>query len=146
MTNNDSIHQGQNIRAFRLLRGMKQQTFADSIGIAQQNVSKMEKKRKINDKQLEQAAEILNTTVDNLKNFDHKGVFQANIINENQVNNFNPIKEVIEYFEGKMEKANRENEELRAEISRLKYTNQPVSSEQKAMDVGEADNKLKVAK
>ena len=111
-------HIGQNIRKIRLLRGMKQSTFAKEMGIAQQNISKMEKKNKVSDEQLEQAAKIFNTTVEAIKNFDDKSVFQTNIINENQINNFNSVKDLLEYFELKLSKKEEEILELKDELAK----------------------------
>jgi transcriptional regulator with XRE-family HTH domain len=109
-------HIGNNLRKLRILRGMKQETFAREFGIAQQNVSKMEKKKHISDEQLEQAAKILKTTTEQIKEFDEKSIFQTNIINENQVNHFNSTKELIEYFENKLEKKDKELDQLRLEL------------------------------
>jgi|SRR6185312_11175384 len=109
-------HLGNNLRKLRILRGMKQETFAREFGIAQQNVSKMEKKKHISDEQLEQAAKILKTTTEQIKEFDEKSIFQTNIINENQVNHFNSTKELIEYFENKLEKKDKELDQLRLEL------------------------------
>jgi transcriptional regulator with XRE-family HTH domain len=109
-------HIGNNLRKLRILRGMKQETFARELGIAQQNVSKMEKKKHISDEQLEQAAKILQTTTEQIKEFDEKSIFQTNIINENQVNHFNSTKDIIEYFESKIEKKDRELDQLRKEL------------------------------
>lgn len=110
-------HHGNNLRKLRILRGMKQESFAREFGIAQQNVSKMEKKKHISDEQLEQAAKILKTTTDQIKEFDEKSIFQTNIINENQVNHFNSTKEIIEYFESKLEKKDKELNQLRIELN-----------------------------
>lgn len=132
MDNSKTRHIGKNIRAIRLLRGMKQETFARQMGIAQQNVSKMEKKKKITDQQLEQAAKILNTSVDFLKNFDDKAVFQTNIINENQVNHFNSTKEILEYFENKLGRKDDEINSLKAELE--SYRNQDKAKKQSPAD------------
>lgn len=115
-----STHIGQNIKKIRLLRGMKQEAFAKEMGIAQQNVSKMEKKTKISDEQLELAAKILGTNIEAIKNFDDKAVFQTNIINENQVNNFNSVKDILEYFELKIGKKDEEIERLKEQLAEQK--------------------------
>lgn len=115
-----STHIGQNIKKIRLLRGMKQEAFAKEMGIAQQNVSKMEKKTKISDEQLELAAKILGTNIEAIKNFDDKAVFQTNIINENQVNNFNSVKDILEYFELKIGKKDEEIERLKEQLAKQK--------------------------
>lgn len=141
-------HLGNNLRKLRILRGMKQETFAREFGIAQQNVSKMEKKKHISDEQLEQAAKILKTTTEQIKEFDEKSIFQTNIINENQVNHFNSTKEIIEYFESKLEKKDKELNQLRLELemysngenktskpkesAKAKLKSMPMSEEKKA--------------
>lgn len=113
-------HIGENIRRIRLLKGMKQAAFAKEFGIAQQNVSKMEKKKNISDEQLELAAKILGTNIEAIKNFDDKAVFQTNIINENQVNNFNSVKDILEYFELKISKKDEEIEILKQQLAMQK--------------------------
>lgn len=120
MDKEETRHIGNNIRKLRLLRGMKQAAFAKEMGIAQQNVSKMEKKKNIPEEQLEMAAKILGTNIEAIKNFDDKTVFQTNIINENQVNNFNSVKDILEYFELKMTKKDEEIERLKQEIAKQK--------------------------
>ncbi len=116
----ETKHIGNNIRKLRLLRGMKQSTLAKEMGIAQQNVSKMEKRKNIPDEQLEMAAKILGTNMETIKNFDDKTVFQTNIINENQVNNFNSVKDILEYFEIKINKKDEEIEKLKMELAKQK--------------------------
>lgn len=116
MENAKEKHIGKNIRAIRQLRGMKQEIFARELGITQQNVSKMENKKKISDEQLEQAAKALKTSVEFLKQFDDKAVFQTNIINENQVNHFNSTKEILEFFEAKLDKKDEELNKIKAEL------------------------------
>lgn len=125
-------HIGQNIRKIRLLKGMKQSTFAKEMGIAQQNISKMEKKNKVSDEQLEQAAKIFNTTVEAIKNFDDKSVFQTNIINENQINNFNSVKDILEYFELKLSKKEEEILKLKEELAKKGNGNTKTKSNQAA--------------
>lgn len=112
---NKTKHIGLNIRNIRLLRGMKQATFAKELGIAQQNVSKMEKKKKLTDEQVEQAAKILQTTTEAIKNFDENGMIQNNLFND-QVNNFNPIEKVVDLYERLLKEVKDENLRLRAEI------------------------------
>lgn len=107
-------HLGQNIRYIRLLRGMKQATFAKEFGIAQQNVSKMENKKNVSDEQLEQAAKVLNTTLESIKNFDQNTVINNNVFSNDQI--IFPVKEVIAYFKDELLKKDEEIEQLRAEL------------------------------
>ncbi|RAJ31732.1 helix-turn-helix domain-containing protein [Pedobacter cryoconitis] len=124
-------HIGENIKKIRLLRGMKQATFAKELGIAQQNVSKMEKKTNIPDEQLELAAKILGTNLEALKDFDeNKAVFQTNIINENQVNHFNSVnKDILEYFELKLAKKDEEIERLKEQLAKQKPSRSKTKTE-----------------
>lgn len=75
-------HIGQNIRKIRLLIGMKQKTFAKALGIAQQNVSKMENNEYLTDERIAQAAKVLQTTVEIIKELNENSVIQNNFLNE----------------------------------------------------------------
>lgn len=108
-------HIGSNLRNIRILRGMKQETFAREYGIAQQNVSKMEKKKVLTDEQVNQAAKILQTTAEAIKNFDENGMIQNNLFND-QVNNFNPVEKVVELYERMLKEVKDENQKLRTEL------------------------------
>jgi transcriptional regulator with XRE-family HTH domain len=108
-------HIGRNIRNIRLLRGMKQETFAREMGIAQQNISKMENKKVLTDEQIEQAAKILQTTAESIKNFDENSMIQNNLFND-QVNNFNPVEKVVELYERMLKEVKDENQQLREEL------------------------------
>ena len=109
-------HLGQNIRYIRLLRGMKQATFAKEFGIAQQNISKMENKKAISEEQLEKAAKILDTTTQAIKDFDQTTVINNNNFHHDQTNNIFPVKEVIDYFKDELLKKDEEIERLKAEL------------------------------
>jgi len=96
---------------------MKQTTFAESLGIAQQNVSKMENKKKISVEKLEAAAKVLGITVDAIENFNEKVYFNNNIaLEENAGQIVHPIKEVIEYFKEELLKKDTKIEELTSEL------------------------------
>lgn len=107
-------HIGNNIRCMRLLRGIKQTAFAAELGIAQQNVSKMEKKNKISDEQLKDVAKILNTTAEAIKNFDEKVIVNNSFLFNDQINH--PVKEVIDYFKQELNKKDEEITRLKAEL------------------------------
>jgi len=112
-------HIGKNIRKIRLLRGMKQETFARELGIKQQNVSKMEQRKKLTDEQIEQAAKILQTTSEAIRNFDENGMIQNNLFND-QVNNFNPIEKVVELYERMLKESKEEISKLQAELEQYR--------------------------
>lgn len=63
-------HIGRNIVRIRELRNIKQETLAKQLGITQQAVSKMEQSETIDDEKLEQIANALGVTADQIKHFD----------------------------------------------------------------------------
>lgn len=115
----ESKHIGRNLRNIRLLKGMKQTTFAKSLGIAQQNVSKMENKKEISIEKLEAAAKVLGLTVDAIEKFSEKNILNNNIALEKgtgQSNHIYPVKEIIEYFKEELLKKDNKIEELTSEL------------------------------
>lgn len=118
MGQRQKIHIGQNIRDMRLLKGMKQDTLGKAMGIAQQNVSKMEQKELPTEEILERAAKALGTTVEAIKKFDKDNDYQFFFYTGEQHNH--PIKEVIKYFKEELLKEHGEKEVLRDEIASLK--------------------------
>ena len=115
----ESKHIGRNLRHIRLLKGIKQTTFAKSLGIAQQNVSKMENKKEILMEKLEAAAKVLGLTVDAIEKFNEKNILNNNIALEQgtgQTNHVYPVKEIIEYFKGELLKRDTKIEELTSEL------------------------------
>ena len=101
-------HIGRKISRIRELRGMKQETLAEELGISQQAISKIEQSEKIEDDKLEQIAKVLGVTKEGIENFSDEAVF--NIIG-NTVNNhdngaffnysptFNPLDKLLEAHE-----------------------------------------------
>lgn len=67
-----SKHIGRNIVRIRELRNIKQETLAKQLGITQQAVSKMEQSETIDEEKLEQIANALGVTVDQIKHFDEE--------------------------------------------------------------------------
>ena len=112
-------HIGRNIRNIRLLRGMKQETFAQLMGLLQQEVSRMEKQQSIRGDRLEAAAKILTVTVETIERFDEEailnGSFQQAIPQASQT-----VKEVIDYFKDELISKDQEIHELRNELSLLR--------------------------
>lgn len=103
-------HIGRKISRIRELRGMKQETLADALGISQQAVSKIEQSPDIEDDKLEEIAKVLGVTKEGIENFSEENVL--NIISNtftsndsstiNAINvqpNFNPLDKVVELYE-----------------------------------------------
>ncbi len=108
-------HIGKNVRNMRLLKGMKQATFAREMGIAQQNVSKMEKKKEISLEKLEAAAKVLGVSVEAIEKFNEKAVLNF-AVDQQTGQIVHPVKEVIEYFKDELRKKDDKIEELLSEL------------------------------
>lgn len=99
-------HIGRKIGRIRELRGMKQETLAEELGISQQAVSKIEQSENIEEDKLDRIAKVLGVTKEGIKNFSDENVFNnINNFNDNSINNgplnnyyctFNPLDKLIE--------------------------------------------------
>jgi transcriptional regulator with XRE-family HTH domain len=104
-----SIHQGRNVKRFREMLGIKQDTLAIELGDDwnQQKISLLEQKETIDDPLLEQVAKVLKVPAETIKNFDEENAINYfNTFNDNSTgafNNFhctfNPVDKVIELYE-----------------------------------------------
>jgi len=63
-------HQVRNVRFFRNLKNMKQEDFAERIGVTQPVVTKIERQSVLDPPMLLKCAEVLGISVDILKDFD----------------------------------------------------------------------------
>lgn len=133
-----SRHIGKNIRNIRLLKDMKQQAFAQELGIKQQNVSKMENSKNVSQEKLKKAAEVLGVTIETIEKFNEKVLFNNNIaLEQNSGQIVNPIKEVIEYFKGELmekdnqlKRKNKEIEKLKKELDKYSKESELANSNQ----------------
>ncbi|UOE51300.1 helix-turn-helix domain-containing protein [Mucilaginibacter sp. SMC90] len=104
--NNFSRHPisvGKNIEKFRRMRGLKQETLAEILGISRQTLSKIEQSEEVEREKLQQIAEALTVSVEALENFDEDNVV-INIENMNDESrlyhyNFNPLEKLIKIME-----------------------------------------------
>ncbi|WP_416445719.1 helix-turn-helix transcriptional regulator [Leeuwenhoekiella sp. A16] len=104
-------HIGRKIARIRELRGMKQETLAEELGISQQSVSSIEKSETLDDIKLEEVAKVLGVTKEAIENFSEESIFHnINNFNDNSVNNgpltnfhctFNPLDKLIIAYEEK---------------------------------------------
>jgi transcriptional regulator with XRE-family HTH domain len=69
---------------------MKQNIFAKKLGMSQQNVSKIENEKIVNDEQLQSVAKVLDVTANMNKNFDEKVMVNNNFLFNDQI--INPVK------------------------------------------------------
>ena len=104
-------HIGRKISRIRELRGIKQETLANELGVSQQTVSRMEQSEKIEEEILEKVAVILGVPVDAIKNFSEETVINiiSSTLNDNagSINNncsftFNPIEKIVELYDEKI--------------------------------------------
>lgn len=100
-------HIGRNISRIREMRGIKQETLAELLGVSQQKISLYENAEELEDIKLEPIAKALEISVEALKNFSEEAVFNiiSNTFNENSSNNnnylctINPIDKLIEVYD-----------------------------------------------
>lgn len=122
------VHQGRNIKRFRDILGVKQETLAAKLEMTQQAFSKLEQKEQIDEKTLSKIAEALQIPVEAIKNMTDEAAF--NIIGNTFQNdssayvyqykcNFNPIDKVVELYE-RMLKTEQEKVRLLQEALRYK--------------------------
>ncbi|MBO0320743.1 helix-turn-helix transcriptional regulator [Muricauda sp. CAU 1633] len=108
-TKTKNNHIGRKIGRIRELRGMKQETLAEELGISQQAVSNIENSEKVDDAKLEEIAKALGVTKEGIENFSEESIFHnINNFNDNSVNNgplnnfhctFNPLDKLVEAYE-----------------------------------------------
>ncbi|MDI1321422.1 MAG: XRE family transcriptional regulator [Algoriphagus sp.] len=113
---NEKIHHGRNIKRFREMMGIKQESLAFELGPdwSQKKVSLLEQKEEVEEELLRQVAEILKVPAEAIKSFNEEAVF--NVIsntynNESKDNstliassvnyqpNFNPLDKLLEQVE-----------------------------------------------
>lgn len=105
-------HIGRNIARIREMRGMKQETLADLLGVSQQKVSLLENAETLEDHKLEPIAKALELPLEALKNFSEDAFFNiisntfhtndngiAILRTENYQPTFNPLDKLVESYE-----------------------------------------------
>ncbi len=70
-------HQGENIRFFRTAKNIKQDAFAKEIGMTQSGVTKLERRKVIEDDLLMKSANILGVSIEVLKELDLQKTLDA---------------------------------------------------------------------
>jgi len=102
----DKLHIGRKVARLRELRGIKQETLAEQLGISQQAVSKLEQSESIEDTTLDRIAKALGFTSDAVKNFTEESILYniqnnydsaSSNSNSNTYSNctFNPLEEYV---------------------------------------------------
>ena len=104
MNSTATPHIGRKISRIRELRGMKQETLAEELGISQQSVSQMEQNENLEDEKLDKVAKALGVSKEAIKNFSEEAILNIigntyHVDNSSAVNygcTFNPIDKIIE--------------------------------------------------
>jgi len=89
MDEENKKHQGRNVRFFRNARNLKQEVFADKIGVTQPVVTKLEKQSIIEEAMLLKCAEVLGISVDILKEFELEKMLDNFIYNFDKIQDSN---------------------------------------------------------
>lgn len=124
---------GRNICRIREIKGMKQNTLAELLGISQQQVSLIENSEFVEEERLKSIAKILDVPVEAIKEYSDDKVM--NIISNNTFNssdsstlnainlmpNFNPLDKLVEAYEENKKLYERL---LQAEKEKLSYLEQ----------------------
>jgi transcriptional regulator with XRE-family HTH domain len=102
------VHEGQNIKRFREMLGIKQETLASELGEdwTQSKISHLEAKEIVDPVILDQVAKVLKVPVEAIKNFNEEAaVSYINTFQDNSVShvignygtyNFNPVEKWLE--------------------------------------------------
>lgn len=106
-TKTKNNHIGRKISRIRELRGMKQETLAEELGISQQAVSNIENSEKVDDVKLEEIAKALGVTKEGIENFSEEAILNIigntyHVDNSSAVNygcTFNPLDKLMEAHE-----------------------------------------------
>ena len=98
-------HLGRNISRIREMKGMKQETLAEILGISQQKMSVIENTEEIDDTKLNEIAKALDVPANAIKEYSDEKML--NIINStitdspiyNNFCNFNPLDKLVEAYD-----------------------------------------------
>jgi len=127
------IHQGRNVKRFREMLGIKQETLAFDLGEEwnQKKISMLEQKDVIEDNLLKQISDALNIPVQAFQNFDEEQAINvisntfgdnACVGNPNSTFNFIPVEEFKKLHEEKIalfERMLKEKDEMMARLEKL---------------------------
>lgn len=84
MADTTTAHLGRKISRLRELRGMKQETLAEELGISQQAVSKIEQSEQVDEVTLDRIAKVLGFTKEAIMRYNEESII--NLIQNNTYN------------------------------------------------------------
>ncbi|MGV8092833.1 MAG: helix-turn-helix domain-containing protein [Mangrovibacterium sp.] len=122
-------HQGRNAQRIRIYLGIKQEVFAQELGLSQPQVSVIEQQAVIEEPLLEKIARVLGVTPDLIKKFDvARAIYNINHFKDSTVHSsnsgnitattyqqINPLDKIVELYERLL---NSEREKLELLINR----------------------------
>jgi len=113
------VHIGRNIRAIRLLLGIKQEVFARKIGVSQQNISRLESREKVSPSKLTVVSKALGVSAGAIEAFDENVVLGAGPYLSSRSNN-GEVNEMIAYFKDEIAKRDLIIDKLKVESTLLR--------------------------
>jgi len=122
-------HIGRKIVRIRELKGMKQETLANLIGVSQQTVSRIEQSAEVDEDKLKQIADALEVSVEAIKAFNEDAIINhMNNIHNNHDSSVNaviyyqlsPVEKIVELYERLLQSERQRNEELEAKLRERK--------------------------
>lgn len=132
-TKNNKIHEGRNVKRFREMLGIKQDTLAYELGDDwnQQKISLLEQKETIDPTLLQQVAVALKIPAEAIQNFDEEQAVNviANTFGDNGIGyqrmenpTFHPIDKLVQLHEEKIalyERMLKEKDEMMGRLERI---------------------------
>lgn len=130
---NEKIHHGRNIKRFREMMGIKQESLAFELGPdwSQKKISLLEQKEEVEEELLSQVAEILKVPAEAIKNFDEEkaiNIISNSFENCNQPasvfynSSINPVDQIIKIHDEKIalyERMLKEKDEMMERLEKL---------------------------
>jgi len=132
-TSNLKIHQGRNVKRFREMLGIKQESLAYDLGDewSQKKISQLEQKEIIETSLLQQISEVLNIPVEAFQHFNEEQAINIisntfndtqGLVNYNPVFNNDPIEKIVQLHDEKIalyERMLKEKDEMMARLEKL---------------------------
>lgn len=135
MTDNmpNKVHEGRNIKRFREMLGIKQETLAQELGDdwTQSKISHLETKETVDPAILDQVAKVLKVPAEAIKNFDEEAAivniqnnYDGSTLNHsanyqyNYQPTFNPVDKVVELYERLLKEKDAEIETLKKQAGK----------------------------
>ena len=132
---NEKIHHGRNIKRFREMMGIKQESLAFELGPdwSQKKISLLEQKEEVEEELLCQVAEILKVPAEVIRSFNEEQAIniisstinnhdQSAFVQYNPVYHVNPLEKIIQLHDEKIalyERMLKEKDEMMARLEKL---------------------------